>query len=125
MCFLFTTGEGQVEGPKPCPFERMAKHFSKSTDLKDFEGNVASIWSEIIKFGQVNDATCVCVRARAVACMWSACKSRVVFEKFLIKTDFLASFSQIDKFEGGSLEEKVWLILNPKTFSFHFTNSFS
>ena len=90
MCFLFTTGEEEVEGPKPCPFERMAKHFSKSTDLKDFEGNVASIWSEVIKFGQVNDSTCVCMCVYTRA-PWRACgvrASRVLYFQVSHKTDF-------------------------------------
>jgi hypothetical protein len=67
ICFIFPTeGEG-AEAVKPCPFERMAKHFTKSTDLRNFEDNVDVLWFEIINFGQVNVHMCF-ARACARAC---------------------------------------------------------
>jgi hypothetical protein len=72
ICFIFPTeGEG-AEAVKPCPFERMAKHFTKSTDLRNFEDNVDILWIEIIKFGQVNVHMCF-ARACVRACVPCAC----------------------------------------------------
>ena len=95
----------------------MAKHFTKSTDLRNFEDNVDVLWFEIIKFGQVNVHMCF-ARACARACR---VRSWVQVTCYISrKTYRWASFLQMDKFEDGSVELKVWLILYLSfLFSFH------
>ena len=73
ICFIFPTEVGGAETVKPCPFERMAKHFTKTTDLRNFEDHVDVLWLEIINFGQVNMCfSHACARAcRVRACVRS------------------------------------------------------